>query len=147
MRFAKSWFISAVLVGVFAGCGSVTSSAITFHEEGLRGDNDAIIYVFREKSMVGYAVEWNVYLDNSVAGVMRQNAYMALHVTPGPHTIKIGDTMPGVVGAAAESAADNPNAFIAKPGQAYFIRSKGFSVDFLTREQAWPTLEQMKEDR
>jgi hypothetical protein len=128
-----------------AACGT-TSSTVPFHEEALQGEADALVYVFRESSMVGGAVSWNVYLDGKVVGVLKQGAYMAFHVAPGAHAVRIGDTPPTLVGVIAEAAADNPEAFMAQAGQAYYIRSKGGDVAFLTRDQAMPSLSTMKYD-
>ncbi len=140
----KSVFVAMLFLSVGA-CGT-TSSTVPFHEEALQNEADALVYVFRESSMVGGAVSWNVYLDGKVAGVLKQGAYMTFHVAPGPHSVRIGDTPPTLVGAIAEAAANNPEAFMVKPGQAYYIRSHGGDVAFLPREQAMPSLSTMKYD-
>jgi hypothetical protein len=140
----KSWLL-AILLGVAAGCGS-TNSTIAFHEEALRGDADALLYVFRESAMLGGAVGWNVYLDGQVVGVLKQGAYMTFHLTPGTHAIRVGDSKPDLVHLVAEAAANNPEAFMAKAGQTYYIRSRGSEVAFLTRDQAMPSLSTMKYD-
>ena len=145
MRSGAKSCLLAVLIAVVAACGS-TSSTIPFREEAMQGKADALVYVFRESSMVGAAVSWNVYLDGKVVGILKQGAYMAFHVAPGAHAVRIGDTPPTPVGVIAEAAADNPEAFMAQAGQAYYIRSKGGDVAFLTRDQAMPSLSTMKYD-
>jgi hypothetical protein len=145
MRNGAKSLLLAILCGMGAACGT-TSSNIPFHEEALRGQDDALVYVFRESSMVGAAVSWNLYLDGKVAGVLKQGAYMVFHLPPGAHAVRIGDTPPTLVGAIAEAAANNPEAFMATAGQTYYIRSKGGDVAFLTRDQAMPSLSTMKYD-
>lgn len=127
------------------GCGS-SGSTIAFSEEQLHGDNDAVVYIYREASMVGAAVSWRVRVDDAVVGELRQKAYMVLHVAPGIHTVKIGDSGPLIEGAIVEAIADNPGAFRAKEKETYYIRCKGFKVAFLPRGQAMETLKSMKYD-
>jgi hypothetical protein len=141
---AKLWSL-AILFSVAAGCGS-TNSTIVFHEEALRGDTDALVYVFRESALLGGAVPWNLYLDGHIAGVLKQGAYMTFHLTPGQHSVRVGDSSPDLVHLAAEAIANNPEAFIAKAGQTYYIRSHGSEVAFLTHDQAMPSLGTMKYD-
>jgi len=65
-RLHRSFYgLLAILFGVAAACGS-TNSTIAFREEALRGDADALVYLFRESAMLGGAVSWNVYLDGQV---------------------------------------------------------------------------------
>ena len=141
---AKSWLL-ALLFGLAAGCGS-TNSTIVFHEEALRGDTDALVYLFRESAMLGGAVGWNVYLDGQVAGVLKQGAYMTFHLAPGTHSIRVGDSSPDLVHLVAEAAANNPESFMAQAGQTYYIRCHGSEVVFLTRDQAMSSLSTMKYD-
>ena len=141
---AKSWLLP-ILFGFAAGCGS-TNSTIAFHEEALRGDADALVYLFRESAMLGGAVSWNVYLDGQVAGVLKQGAYMTFHLTPGQHSVRVGDSSPDLVHLVAEAVANNPEAFMAKAGQTYYIRCHGSEVAFLTRDQAMSSLSAMKYD-
>jgi hypothetical protein len=144
MRNGAKSYLLAMLFGV-AACGT-TSSTIAFHEETLQGPTDALLYVYRESSMVGGAVSWNVYLDGKVAGVLKQGAYMTHHLAPGRHTVRIGDTSPVVVGIVAAAVLDTPDAFMVQAGQTYYIRSKGGDVSFLPRDQAMPSLSTMKYD-
>jgi hypothetical protein len=145
MRTGTKLCLMAILFSVVVGCGS-TSSIVPFKDEALQGEADAIVYVYRESSMVGGAVAWNVYLDGKVSGVLKQGAYMTFHLAPGPHAIRIGDSSPTLVGVIAEAAANNPDAFVAKAGQSYYIRSHGGDVAFLTRDQAMPSLGTMMYD-
>ncbi len=134
----------AVLM-LFQGCAS-TNSKISFFEEKFNNDHEALIYVYRLKSMVGASVSWNVYIDGQVVGVLKQGAYMALHASPGVHTIKIGESGPLILGAIVEAIAQNPDAFKAKENEIYYIRSGGFSVEFVTKEKAMSELPSMKYD-
>ena len=129
----------------FLGCAA-TQSQVSFFEEEPESDHEAIVYVYRLKSMVGAAVPWNVHIDDEVVGVLYQGAYMALHVSPGAHTIKIGESFPFIEGAIVEAIADNPNAFNAKENETYYLRCSGFAVNFLTKEKAMTELSSMKYD-
>ncbi len=140
------WLVSLAFLLLCLGCGASTSSTIPFHQESFQGDSDAVVYVYREPSFVGAAASWPVRIDDQVVGDLKQNAYMALHVAPGVHTIKIGDDGPLIAGAIVEAVVDNPGAFRAKPKEKYYIRSKGFEVAFLTEQQAMDGLKTMKYD-
>ena len=142
----RSWFLLSVLVALmfFQGCGG-TASKISFFEEKFNNDNDALVYVYRLKSMVGGAVGWNAYLDGKVVGVLKQGAYMVLHVIPGKHSIHIGDVSTPVE-ALGEVIAQNPNSFRIKENEIFYIRSRGFSVEFATKEKAMEELSSLKFD-
>lgn len=142
----KPYLIMLIATGIFLlGCATTTSQVSFFEEE--RGiAHEAIVYVYRLKSMVGAAVPWNVRIDDEVVGVLYQGAYMALHVFPGAHTIKIGESFPFIEGAIVEAIADNPSAFNAKENETYYIRSAGFAVEFVTKEKAMTELSSMKYD-
>ena len=127
------------------GCAA-TKSQISFFEEKFRNDNDVIVYVYRLNSIVGAAANWNVRIDDEVVGVLNQGAYMALHVDPGVHSIKIGESFPFVEGAIVEAIANNPSAFNAKENETYYIRCAGFAVDFVPKEKAMTELRSMKYD-
>ena len=130
----------------FLGCAA-TQSQVSFFEEEPESDHEAIVYVYRLKSMVGAAVPWNVHIDDEVVGVLYQGAYMALHVSPGAHTIKIGESSPSIMeGTIFEAIPDNPSAFNAKENETYYIRCAGFAVDFVTKEKAMTELPSMKYD-
>jgi hypothetical protein len=146
MKKALGLVAAIALVFFSLGCSASTSSTIAFSEEQVRGDNDAVVYIFRESSMVGAAASWNVRIDDVVVGELRQNAYMAFHVVPGVHRIKIGDSGPLIAGVIVEAIVDNPGAFRAKEKETYYIGCKGFKVAFLSREQAMEALKSMKYD-
>ena len=131
---------------IILGCSSTTNSLISFSEEKYKNDDDAIIYIYRLKSMVGAATGWNVYVDELQVGVLKQNAYMVLHVAPGKHSIKIGDSGPILDDAIANAIAQNPEAFIFKGKESYYIRSQGFTVRLITKDMAMPELKEMKFD-
>jgi len=139
---------------VFSSCASVTKSKISFYEENFKDKNDAIIYVYRLKSMAGMIVPWAVHLDDKVVAVLRQNAYTTLHVNPGVHTIIIGDNnnavYKGLAGNVAQTAVDMTDivhgTFFANAHETYYIRSKGFSVKILPKEEAMAELINMKFD-
>jgi uncharacterized protein YigE (DUF2233 family) len=139
-----------------AACAS-TKSTIPFHEVAPNEPGSAVIYVYRLKSMVGAAVVWNVRLDNKIVAVLNQGAYAVVYAKPGPHTVTIGDSTVsfagGAVGAAINSAsqageaqAAKDGSFVAEPNGVYFIRSKGFGVDLLPREEAMKDIVEMKYD-
>ena len=129
---------------LFFGCAT-TKSQVSFFEVKPENDQEAIVYVYRLKSMVGAVANWNVRRDGEVVGVLKQGAYMALHVSPGAHTIVIGESLP-IVGDIVEFAADNPSAFNAKVNETYYIRCAGFVVNFVTKEKAMTELSSMKWD-
>lgn len=141
---------------VFSSCASVTRSKISFYDESFKDKNDVIIYVYRIKSLVGLAVPWNVKLDEKVVAVLRQNAYIALHANPGVHTIIIGDNNSvaygqlGLAGSTAKNAVDMVDlangTLYAKGNEVYYIRSKGFNVKMLPKEEALEELKNMKYD-
>ncbi len=134
-----------VLALVFAaGCGATTSSTIAYHEEALRSPNDAIVYFFRQKDIVGSAGSFNVYVDGQLVGKLKQNAYMPVHVLPGKHSLQIGEHQPGYE--TVERAVDNIQGFAAKAGETYYILSKGAYVSLLSKDQALPILREMKYD-
>jgi hypothetical protein len=133
------------------GCGAVTNSTVAFREDSLRDSSDAIIYVYRLRSVVGAAVPLNVRLDGKIVGVLRQDAYMALHLPAGEHSLRIGDSEspivlgPGVRALAAALEATSGK-FILAPRGVYYLRSQGLSVTFLTREDAMAELSSMMLD-
>lgn len=140
----------------FAACGT-TSSHIAFREEAPREKDGAILYIYRLPAMVGKAVKWKVRLDGTVVAVLKQKAYVALHITPGLHTITIGETpasfsislMGEVVNQAVQyldAKARANGTFTAAPGQVYFLRSKGFAVDQMARDDAMREIVDMKLD-
>jgi uncharacterized protein YigE (DUF2233 family) len=138
-----------VLLLALCGCGAVTSSTVAYHEDKVHDAKDAIIYVYRLKSMVGGAVPWNVYLDAKIVGVLRQNAYMPLHVPAGEHSLKIGDDTSVVIsdhGKLKELVTwtdPGTGKFVLVPGGVYYFRSEGFSVTFLSKDEAMPELSNM----
>ena len=132
--------------GMFLFSCATTTSQVPFFEEEPGIAREAIVYVYRLKSMVGAAAPWNVRIDDEVVGVLYQGAYMALHVSSGAHTIKIGESFPFIEGAIVEAIADNPRAFNAKENETYYIRSDGFAVNFVTKEKAMTELSSMKYD-
>jgi len=145
MKKALSLFAVVWFVCLFSGCGT-SNSTIPFSEESFHGDNDSVVYIYREASMVGAATSWRVRIDNVIVGKLRQNSYMAIHLAPGVHKVRIGDSGPLIVGAVVEAIADNPGAFKIKEKETYYIRCKGFKVEFLPRNQAIEELKSMKYD-
>jgi hypothetical protein len=128
------------------GCGT-TQSQIPFSEETPRNDHDVIIYVYRLSSIVGAAAPWNVRIDGENVGVLNQGAYMPLHIAPGTHTLKVGESSPYVLDRViVETLADNPNVFIAEKNEIYYIRCEGFTVEFVPKQKAMTELSSMKYD-
>ena len=128
------------------GCVT-TQSEIPFSEETPRNDRDVLVYVYRLPSIVGAAVPWNVRIDSRIVGVLNQGAYMPLHIDPGTHTIKVGESSPYLLDrVVVETLADNPNAFVAEANETYYIRCEGFMVEFVPKEKAMPELSSMKYD-
>ena len=128
------------------GCVS-TQSQVPFFEETRRNDHDVIVYVYRLPSIVGAAAPWNVHIDGKIVGVLNQGAYMPLHIAPGTHTLKVGESSPYVLDrVVVETLADNPNAFIAEKNETYYIRCEGFTVEFVSKEKAMTELSSMKYD-
>jgi len=139
-----------------ASCAS-TSCTIAFHEVALDAQGTPVIYVYRLKSMVGAAVKWAVRLDGKVVANMNQGAYIALSLAPGPHSVTIGDStvfwggglvnhVLNVTSQAGEEKAAANGTFMAVPNGVYFLRSKGFSVELLPREEAMKDIPEMKYD-
>ncbi len=153
--------VSLIGFSWLAGCAT-TRSQIAFYEEERTGDPEAIVYVYRLKSIVGAVAPWRVYLDREAVGVLSQGAYVPLHVSPGPHSIAVGDpgspVIPLVAGGAggpvaAGAAAGAQGAmtgigptFEAQAYGTYYLRCKGFSAKFVTKEKAMPELSLMKYD-
>ncbi|MDD8027009.1 MAG: DUF2846 domain-containing protein [Acidobacteriota bacterium] len=139
----KSCFLLSLVVSliIFQGCS--TTSKIAFFEEKFNSDQEALVYVYRLKSMVGALVAWNVNLDNMVVASLRPGGYTVLRVSPGPHVVKIGESHT-VVEALGEVIAHNPEAFMAKAHETYFVRSGGFGVEFAAKEKAMAELKAMK---
>ncbi|GEM_PF-4868776 len=139
----KSCFLLCLFVSlmIFQGCS--TTSKIAFFEEKFNSDQEALVYVYRLKSMVGALVAWNVNLDDKVVASLRPGGYTVLRVSPGLHVVKIGESHT-LVQALGEVIAQNPEAFMAKAREIYFVRSGGFGVEFATKEKAMAELPAMK---
>jgi hypothetical protein len=93
-RSSASAIVRAVLLGTailcsLSSCGSFTNSKIGFFEEAMRSADDTVAYVFRESYALGYVVPFTVRVDNKVIGDLKQGAYMAIHVTPGFHSLRV----------------------------------------------------------
>jgi len=123
-----------VIPFLFSAC-AFTNSTVPFHEDHLRDSNDAIIYVYRLKSMVGALVPWGVAVDNKIVGSLHQGAYIPLHVPAGRHSLVVGG-----------GRADEKDFFVADAGGVYYYRSDGFGVSFLKGEEALPQLAGMMLD-
>ena len=125
---------SLALVLVFAvGCGATTKSTIPYHEEAMRGTDDAIVYIFRQEDLVGSVGPFNVHVDGKIVGALKQSAYMPVHVLPGIHSVQIGEPC-------------SPEEFKTRAGETYYILSKGAYMSFLSKDQALPILQTMKYD-
>ena len=70
------------------GCASITNSKIAFSEESTHGEDDVVVYLYRERHSVGSSDTWSVRIDYVVIGDLKQDAYMAIHLAPGFHAIK-----------------------------------------------------------
>ncbi|MGC9986609.1 MAG: hypothetical protein ABSF35_23700 [Polyangia bacterium] len=79
---------AASLFLLSGGCASVTNSKIAFSEESMHGDDDVVVYLYRERDSVGSSDTWSVRIDEDPIGELKQDAYMAIHVAPGFHAIK-----------------------------------------------------------
>lgn len=129
----------------------VPKTKIAFHEENLQSENEAVIYVYRLRSMLGAMASWNVRLDGKVVAVLRQNAYIPLHVAPGAHSLIIGDQalfLGGLVGGLIDGAvraagADNADTFLVAAKESYYLRSQGAEVEFVTQEEAMGELSRL----
>ena len=82
---------AASLFLLSSGCGSLTSSKIAFSEESMRGEDDVVLYLYRERHSVGSSDTWSVRIDDLAVGDLKQGAYMAIHLAPGFHAIKAPD--------------------------------------------------------
>lgn len=130
---------------LMASCAS-TSSSIAFHEEAPAKDGDVVIYVYRLSSMAGAAAPWVVRLDGKDVAILRQNAYIALHTTPGAHTIMVGDSPPGLGGAVLDDVMRDKGTALLEPNTSYYIRCAGFKISFVGKEAAMKELPAMKLD-
>ena len=142
-------FTSIFVIYCLSGCAT-TKSKIAFFEEQ-RTKQEAIVYVYRLKSIVGAAAWWNVYLDGKVVGLLTQGAYIPLHVSPGQHSIAVGDIgspviIPWYVSSELSKSEVGADRFTVKENETYYIRCKGFEVSFLKKEEAMPELSLMKYD-
>jgi hypothetical protein len=152
-RATYSRTLAAALVSV-ATLGCATNSTIPFHEETLTNPNAALIYLYREWNLVGSGATWRVYVDGRPLGILKQDAYMTLHVTPGTHTIQVGGKSPivsgGAIGAGISAGMEETigaKLFSAKPAGTYYFRCRGLERAFLTRAQAIDSLRTMMYDR
>ena len=142
----------AVSLGVLLGISTLVSSCastgskIAFHEETPANEGDVIVYVYRMPSMVGAAVAWVVRLDGQDVAVLRQNAYIALHTTPGAHEIKVGDNPIGLAGVVVEATTGDKRMALLSTGTSYYLRCAGFKFGFVSREEAMKELPGMKFD-
>lgn len=117
----------------FLCCATEPKSMVAFREESVQNHDEAIIYVYRLRSMLGAMVAWNVRLDGKVVAVLRQNEYVPLHVAPGANSLIIGDqtlALGGLVGGLIEgavqaAAADNTGAFAIAWKESYYVRIPG----------------------
>jgi hypothetical protein len=140
----------------FVSCAT-TSSTIPFHEVPPNEQGNAVIYVYRLRSMVGASVKWAVRLDGKIVANLNQGAYVALCAAPGAHTITIGDStvffgggaVNGALNGASQSgeaqAKDN-GTFVAAANGVYFLRSKGFDVNLLSKGDAMNDIVEMMYD-
>ena len=131
----KSYLMIILLAtGMFLlGCAA-TKSQVSFFEEEPESEHEAIVYVYRLKSMEGAIAPWNVRVDDEVVGILYQGAYMPLHVSPGVHTIKITETSLGRFDLAI------------KGNETYYIRCAGSDIVPVTKEKAMTELSSMKYD-
>jgi hypothetical protein len=58
----------------------ILDTTVTNKLESFRDKDDAIIYIYRLKSMVGAAVKWQVALDTSYSARLSQNEYIVAHI-------------------------------------------------------------------
>jgi hypothetical protein len=79
---------AASLFLLSGGCSSITNSKIAFSEESMRGEDDVVVYLYRERHSVGSSDTWSVRIDDFAIGDLKQDAYMAIHLAPGFHAIK-----------------------------------------------------------
>lgn len=125
-----------------ASCASTRSTVVApvaFHEEAPREKDEVIIYVYRLPSFVGSAALWKAKLDGRPVGVLRQNAYVPVHASPGAHTVTVGENpilVRGVSGPILDAVARKQGAFNAATNGVYFIRCAGFSREFVSKEKA-----------
>ena len=80
---------AASLFLLSGGCSSITNSKIAFSEESMHGDDDVVVYLYRERDSVGSSDTWSVRIDADPIGDLKQDAYMAIHLAPGFHAIKV----------------------------------------------------------
>ncbi|MGH9365436.1 MAG: hypothetical protein ACRD1B_09265 [Thermoanaerobaculia bacterium] len=118
---------------------------MAFHEE-LPANDEVIVYVYRMSSMAGAAVSWVVRLDGKEIAVLRQNAYIAVHTTPGAHVIKVGDSPMLLAGVIVDAATRHLGTALLTAGTSYYIRCAGFKFGFVSREEAMKELPGMKYD-
>ena len=85
---AGRFLAAATLFLLSGGCSSITNSKIAFSEESMHGEDDVVVYLYREKHSVGNSDTWSVKIDDVVIGDLKQEAYMAIHLAPGFHAIK-----------------------------------------------------------
>ena len=130
---------AASLFLLSGGCSSITNSKIAFSEESMHGDDDVVVYLYREKHSVGNSDTWSVKIDDVVIGDLKQEAYMAIHLAPGFHAIKVqtgGFTslrLAGVTSATDSTKADRvyfPGELL--QGKAGMATPDGFKVGDMT---------------
>jgi len=126
---------AASLFLLSGGCASITNSKIAFSEESMHGDDDVVVYLYRERDSVGSSNTWSVRIDSDPIGDLKQDAYMAIHLAPGFHAIKVqtgGFTslrLAGVTSATDSTKADRvyfPGELL--QGKAGVVTPDGFKV-------------------
>jgi len=132
-------FAAASLFLLSGGCASITSSKIAFSEESMHGDDDVVVYLYRERDSVGSSDTWSVRIDADPIGDLKQGAYMAVHLAPGFHAIKVPAggfgslRLAGVTSASDSTKADRvyfPAELL--QGKAGMVTPDGFKVGDMT---------------
>jgi hypothetical protein len=99
----------------------ILDTMVTNNLEPFRDNEDAVIYIYRMKSMAGAAVKWQVKLDTSYSAKLSQMEYIVAHINTSEkgHSFSDGNM--------------TFNYINFKPHTYYKIRLRGFSyvADYL----------------
>ncbi|WP_444908126.1 DUF2846 domain-containing protein [Microbulbifer sp. SSSA008] len=84
----KSLLISVFLSVTLSGC---SASGPMYTEYKRLNSDTGVLYLYRESSLVNMAVGPKVYIDGGGGQILKNGGYLAYELSPGKHTIIVGD--------------------------------------------------------
>lgn len=95
----------------------VLDVSVTNGLEPFKDQNDAVIYIYRMKSLVGKAVKWQIEVDSITVGKIAIKEYIVVHINTAQKSHII--TYPNL----------KYNYVNFKPNKYYFVRFRGFTLN------------------